>query len=215
VIRWAALSARAFILRQPRWIRLLIYAWLFFMVVIKGCSDSRHETVTVPSEASQKLHAIADKYKGSSNQEDIAKLGIEIARAFAEDGDAVSGDAKAILVEPFTGPAGNPAEAKLADTTFVLLYGHLTISLQGKVALGKEPLAPSDLGGAVERGRAGHSRYVIIGGVGGPGGSRTLDAEIVKVSDGSVFWSKSYPVANADPAAIAEEIEGKVPPLDD
>jgi hypothetical protein len=215
VIGWALLSARVFIKRQPRWIRFIVYVWLFFMVVTKSCSRERHEAAAPSPEIARKLHEIADRYKGSSNKDDVAKLGLEIARQFADEGEESPGEAKALLVEPFMDPADNPAEAKLADTTFVLLYGHLTISLPGKVALGKEPLAPSDIAGAVERGRAGHSKYVIMGGIGNTSVPRVLHVDIVKVSDGSVPWSKDYPAANADPATIAEEIGGKVPPLED
>jgi hypothetical protein len=215
VIGWALLSARVFIKRQPRWIRLLVYVWLFFMVVTKGCSRERHETVAPSPETIQKLHAIADKYKGSSNKDDVARLGMEIAHEFAENGDDSSGETKALLVEPFMDIAGSPAEAKLANTTFALLYGHLTISLPGKVALGKEPLAPSDIAGAVERGRAGRSNYVIMGGIANTSVPRALHVDIVKVSDGSVLWSKDYPATSADPATIAEEIGDKVPSLED
>jgi hypothetical protein len=35
------------------------------------------------------------------------------------------------------------------------------------------------------------------------------------VSDGSVLWSKSYPVAGADPAKIAEEVNSRIPELED
>jgi hypothetical protein len=35
------------------------------------------------------------------------------------------------------------------------------------------------------------------------------------VSDGTVVWSKSYPVAGADPAKIAAEVDSHVPALDE
>jgi hypothetical protein len=214
VVGWALLSARAFIQRQPRWIRIIVYVWLFCVLLTKSCSRGQHEAVTPAPEIAQKLSSIAERYKGSANKDDVAKLGLEIAREFSDDDDD-SGGAKALLVEPFMDPPDNPAEKKLADTTFVLLYGHLTISFPGKVGLGKEPLASTDASGAVERARAAHSKYVIIGGVGNVGGSRALDVEIVKVSDGATLWSGNYPVVNADPATIAQEVAGKVPPLGD
>jgi hypothetical protein len=36
----------------------------------------------------------------------------------------------------------------------------------------------------------------------------------VAVADGSVVWSESYPVAGADPAKIAAEVDSKVPSLE-
>lgn len=215
VVGWALLSAKVFIQRQPRWIRLIVYVWLFFMVLSRGCPRSRHETGAPSPEIAKKLDSIADRYKYGSTKEDATKLGLEIAHAFADDTDENAGEGRALLVEPFMDPTDNPDEAKLANTTLVLLYGHLMMAHQGQVALGNEPLPSLDVAAAVDRGRKGHSKYVIVGGIKNPGGSRTLDVEIIKVSDSSVLWKKSYPVANADPAAIAPEIEGKVPSLED
>jgi hypothetical protein len=38
---------------------------------------------------------------------------------------------------------------------------------------------------------------------------------MVAVADSSLLWSQSYPVANADPAKIAAEVNSKVPSLTD
>jgi hypothetical protein len=34
---------------------------------------------------------------------------------------------------------------------------------------------------------------------------------MIVVADGSILWSGSYPVAGADPAKIAAEVDSKVP----
>jgi TIR domain-containing protein len=215
VAGWAVVSTWVGFNRLPRWVRLIAYVWLSLFVLSRGCSSERSTRGALSHETAQKLNAIAEKYKGSSSREDVAKLGIEIAREFADDEDGNSNGTKDYLVEPFMDPADNPAEASLANTTFVLLYGHLVISHQGQVGLGKEPLPSLDAGRAAELGRASHSKYVIVGGVGNSGGSRALNVEIIKVSDGSVLWNKGFPVANADPATIAQVIETKLPSLDD
>ena len=77
----------------------------------------------------------------------------------------------------------------------------------------KEPLAAPDLSAAVERGRALHSKYVLCGAVDEP--AHNLTVQMVTVSDGSLLWSQSYSVANADPAKIAAEVNSKVPSLSD
>ena len=41
-----------------------------------------------------------------------------------------------------------------------------------------------------------------------------LTVKIVAVADGSAVWSESYPVAGADPAKIAAEVDSKVPSLE-
>jgi len=38
---------------------------------------------------------------------------------------------------------------------------------------------------------------------------------MVAVAGGSLLWSQSYSVANADPAKIAAEVSSKVPSLSD
>jgi TolB-like protein len=67
---------------------------------------------------------------------------------------------------------------------------------------------------AVERGRANHSTYVLYGGTDNTSAVQKLTVKIVAVADGSVVWSESYPVAGADPARIASEVDSKVPSLE-
>jgi hypothetical protein len=40
-----------------------------------------------------------------------------------------------------------------------------------------------------------------------------LTIKIATVADGSVFWSKSYAAAGADPAKIAADVDANIPPL--
>jgi TolB-like protein len=89
----------------------------------------------------------------------------------------------------------------------------VAISHRGQVSLTKEPLPSHELGAALERGRANHSRYVLCGTVDEINRAQVLTVKIAKVSDGSVIWSKSYPAAGADPAKIAAEVDANLPPL--
>jgi hypothetical protein len=81
------------------------------------------------------------------------------------------------------------------------------------VGLTKEPLSAPDLSEAVKQGRALHSKYVLYGAVDEP--AQNLTVNMVAVADSSLLWSQSYPVANADPAKIAAEVNSKVPSLSD
>ncbi len=216
VIEWAVRYAWIGFKRLPRWIRLLISFWLCATLISRGCSHARTSTVTVNPETARKLTEIADKYKGSTNKGDIAKLGVDIAREISKDTD--DDDSKGMnpfMAVPFLAPPGDPAAAKLADSAFALMFGRLAISHPGKVGLSPEPLAPTDVSGAVDRGRMAKSQYVIVGGIESPAGSQVLGIEIIKVSDGSVVWTKNYPLASADPNAIATEVESKLPSLED
>ena len=89
------------------------------------------------------------------------------------------------------------------------------MSHHGHVGLTDEPLPSLDSGAAVERGRANHSTHVLYGGIDSQSAVQRFTVRIVTVADGSVFWSESYPVAGADPAKIAAEVNSKVPSLED
>ncbi len=143
---------------------------------------------------------------------DIAKLGEQIAREFAKD---ASGNAGALLALPFGAPTGDAAASKLADSAFAMVYGRIALARRGHVALGDNALPTLEFDEALARGKAGHARYVLFGAVQVPGASPTLDVKIASVADKSVVWSKSYPVAGADPGKIAVDVEAKVPALDE
>jgi TolB-like protein len=81
--------------------------------------------------------------------------------------------------------------------------------------LSPEPAQCDDSKSALELGRSNHSAYVLCGAIGSEAAAQVLSIKIVKVGDGSVVWSKSYPVAGADPAKIAEEVNSRVPTLND
>jgi TolB-like protein len=81
------------------------------------------------------------------------------------------------------------------------------------VGLSPESVPCDDAKSAAERGRSNHSAYVLCGAIGADAAAQVLAVKIVKVSDGTVAWSKSYPVAGADPGKIAEEVNSNVPSL--
>ena len=215
VVGWTLESGWIIFKRLPRWIRLVAYFWIALLVLSRGCPRRPATNVTIAPEKAQKLKEIADKYQGSSKPGDIAKLGVEIAREFSRDADENLNEARPVLAIPFAAPADNPAEAKLANSTFALLFGRISISHSGQVGLGAGPLASLEVAAAAARGRENHSRYVLCGAIESRGAARVLTVDIVEVSGASVVWSKSFPVDGSDPATIAPEIEAAIPALDD
>ena len=213
LISWACRTAWVAFKRLPRWIRLIAYLWLAFALMSRGCSHDRHESNDIPPATAEKLKAIAQQYQGSSNQSDIAKLGMQIAREVANDTEGTASQTHPLLAIPFVAPAGDAAAAKLADSAFAMIYGRLAVSRHGHVGLTEEPLASSELQAALERGRAVHSAYVLLGSIEKPGVSPVLSIKIADVEDRSILWSKSYPIVDADPAKIAAEVDSKVPSL--
>ena len=213
VAAWALRSAWVFFKRLPRWIRILVSIWLAITLVSRCESAPKHpHSADISPAKAERLKTIPDGYQGSLNRNDFVKLGTQIAKEFADD-SVVAATNGPLLAVPFTAPAGDAAAEKLADSTFAMTYGRVSMSHPGQVNLTKEPLPSLDLSAALERGRANHSTYVLYGTIDAAGGAQVLTVKIAAVADGSVVWSKSYPAAGADPAKIAAEVEAKIPPL--
>jgi len=213
VLAWAVRSAWVLFRRLPRWMRILLSLWIAITLVSR-CESSRHERSAAVSPAKvEKLKAISEKYQGSLTKNDIINLGTQIAKEFSDDTNSNAADGGPLLAIPFTAPAGDAAAAKLADATFAMTYGRLSISHQGQVSLSKDPLPSRELGAALERGRASHATYVLCGTVDAVGVAQALTVRVAAVGNGSVVWSKTYPVTGADPAKIAAEVESKIPAL--
>jgi TolB-like protein len=96
-----------------------------------------------------------------------------------------------------------------------LVYGKIAIAHRGRVGLSPESAACDESAPAVERGRSNHSTYVLCGAIGADAAAPALSVKLLKVSDAALLWSKSYPVAGADPNKIAEEVNTHVPSLDE
>jgi len=210
VMRWAFQSARIGFRRLPWWVRVVALSWLGIVLLSRGCTPHHHEADRISSAAADKLKVIAGQYQGSSNAADIAKLGDQIAREFAEDDSDTPTARRPILAIPFTAPAGNSAAEKVADSVFAMVYGRVAIAHHGQVGLAPNPLPACDLSSALERGRASHASYVLCGAI-DAATPNELTVKIAAVADKTILWSKSYPVAGADASKVASEVAGRVP----
>ena len=200
--------------------RAIVWAWLAIGLMTKAFApwsrdDSDEPAAAKPPAASTispadagKLKDIADSYQGSSS--DITKLGMQIAQTFASEAGVQLATTQApVLAIPFGAPKGDAAARKLADSAFAQVYGRLSISHHGHVGLSPLPLTAFDNGAAVARGHERQAKYVLYGAVDPQ--THSLTVRLVSVKDGSVLWSESYPVTGADPAAIAAQVEAKMP----
>jgi len=220
-IGWVLLCAWALFKRLPKWVRTLVYLWLFIAFLARfgqwvgedSSHSSHRSSANLSPENAQKLKVIADEYQGAAKPGDIMRLGKQIAREFADSADEGNDDAP-LLAIPFSATSADPVAEKLANATFAQVYGRLAIAHQGKVALGKEPLPRLDPGTVSVRGKDKHATYVLCGIIETQASAQVLTVEIATAADGSVVWSKSYPVTGADSAAIAEEVDSKVPSLE-
>jgi TolB-like protein len=209
VLGWVFRTGWIYLQRLPRWIRWILYIWAAFFVISHGCTPSHHRSGEPSAADLRKLKAITDQYQGTADPADIAKLGAKIAREFSDE--ASDGPANnPILAIPFAAPAGDSAAARLADTTFAQTYGRLAMSHHGHVDLNQDSGPSKDAKAALERARASQASYVVYGAVATQGAAPVLTVTVA-AADGTIVWTRSYPVAAADPSKIAAEVDSNVP----
>jgi TolB-like protein len=212
VAGWLFVAGWAAFKRLPKWVRLLAYAWLLVVLLSRGCTPShdRH-TPKLSATQAQRLEQIGASHPSSWTAADTARLIAQVAKDLpAEVADSSPASAP-VLAIPFGAPADDPGAQKLAGSVFAQMYGRLAIRRQGQVALAEQPLPTLDTSAALAQARAHGSNYVVCGAITGDAPHQQLTIEIVAVADGSVSWSKSYPVAGADAASIAAEVTASVP----
>ena len=214
VLGWLGHCAWASLQRFPRWVRILVYLWIASVVLSRGCSMGLPHRSDYSDVDEKKLAAIVQAYRGNTHPGDIAKLGTQIAKQFA-DGDKDLAGHDAVFAIPFGAPADDPSAAKLADAAFAQTFGRLAKAHRGQVGLDKDALSSNDASDALARARADQSTYVVYGAVLPQAPAPVLSVTVAKVKDGSVIWTGSYPVAGANAPKIAEEINSKVPASDD
>jgi hypothetical protein len=223
VVEWAFRCVWLVYKRWPRWIRIIVSLWLCVLLLSRGCTPAHHRTdkpEAMSPAAVEKLKEMSGAYQSSADKADIAKLGTQIAGEISGATAEKSAERHPLLAIPFAAPAGDAAAAKLADSTFALVYGRIASTHHGQVGLPKDAPPAEDQAAALERGRAARSSYVLWGAVESQAvesqaAVRTLTIKIASVEDGDVVWSKSYPVPAADPKKIAAEVNANVPSLDD
>jgi TolB-like protein len=213
VLGWALQSGWIFFRRFPRWVQIIVYVWLAIALMSRGCTPSEEHSGRSSSADTKRLRETPGAHEPSPNNADVTNLGSQIAQQVSAEVGEQLAVGRPLLAIPFSAPSADPAAQKLADSTFAQVYGTVERSHHGHVGLTKEPLSAPDLSAAVERGRAHHSKYVLYGAV--DEAAQNLIVRMVAVADGSLLWSHSYPVADADPSKIAAEVDSKVPTLED
>jgi TolB-like protein len=213
VLGWALHSSWALYKRLPRWVRWLLIAWLA-VVLLERCAQTHHQSSELSPEAAKKLNSIAEQYQGNTNGADVAKLAAQFAHEFSDDAKGTA-QRSAVLAMPFGAPAGDTDAAKLADSAFAQVYGRVAVSHHGHVGMTNEPVSSCDLAALLKRGREKHAEYVLCGAIGTEAAAQVLSISIASMEESSVLWSKDYPVAGADAAKIASEVDSNIPAVDD
>jgi len=80
--------------------------------------------------------------------------------------------------------------------------------------LAKDSAMSKDPSAALQSARAQRASYVVYGAVDNTPSGAALSVSVAEVRKGTVLWTRTYPLANADPANIASEVNSKVPEAD-
>jgi TolB-like protein len=200
------------------------------VIVTRACTPlSRHDRDETPARKAapatgevsaadaRKLRDIADSYQGSTNAGDITRLSIEMAKAFSSEvGKDLAAAENPLIAIPFAAPAGDASAKKLADAAFAQVYGRIALTHHGHVGLMQEPVTPLEAATAAKAAHAHDAKYVLFGSVNpAAAAAQSLTVKLVSAADGKLIWSGSFPVAGADPAAIAAQVDARVPALED
>ena len=214
VAGWAFSSAWSAFKRWPLWVRIVVIAWVGVPLLDRGRSDSDHPGSSgLSSSQEQKLKTITQQYQDGADKAGLAKLAAQVAQEFSDDDNGSASNRTPVLAIPFAAPKGDAAAQAIADSAFAQVYGRIAIAHRGKVGLANDQLPACYLESVLARAGENQSAYAVCGSVDTQGSDQALDIEIAAVANGSVLWSKSYPVAGADPEKIAAEVS-KLPSLD-
>jgi TolB-like protein len=218
VAGWAFQSAWIGFNRLPRWVRIGVYCWAAILLLSRGCSSSRHDHEAPPrvsSTQAEKLKEIGASHPGNWTAADTTQLLTQMAKEIPAAARDESSTFAPVLAIPFAAPADDAGAQKVAGSVFTQVYGRLAITRRGQVALAEQPVDALDASAARVQGRAHGSSYIVYGAVAGSAPARQLTVKVITVADGSVLWSKSYPLAGADAAGIAADVISKVPSGDE
>ena len=211
---WALHCAWIGFSRLPKWVRILIYCWAAVLLLSRGCSSSDRDHEAPPrisATQAQKLKEIGARHPGNWTASDTTQLLTQLAKEIPAAARDESSTFAPVLAIPFAAPTDDAAAQKVAGSVFTQVYGRLAISRRGKVALAEEPLPTLDAYAAMVQGRAHGSSYIVYGAVAGSPPAEQLTVKVVTVADGSVLWSKSYPLTGADAAGIAADVIARLP----
>jgi hypothetical protein len=216
IAAWAAQSTWIAFRRLPRWVQVVAYLWLGIVLLSHGGKDDSDDSKDLSPAKIEKIKDIAQHYEGNADKADIAKLGLKIAQEVAGDDSAANSTQRPrLLAIPFLAPPGNAGASRFADSAFAMTYGRLALSRHGHVGLSDQVPPSAGLDAAIALANAQHASYVLYGAIDNSGSKPSLSVSIAKVDGEAVQWTNSYPLAGADAAKIAADVEAKAPALDD
>jgi len=220
VLWWFLTAGWVLFKRAPRWARVLLTLWAISMLLAKcesGRSGDRHEpsaaSAAKEAKAQKVLRAAAtkaaqaagDAEKGDTPT-DMAHLGAKIAHDIAagvKEADLVG---KRLVTVPFSLGVTDANDAKFLNAVFTSLYGRLAVERAGETAILPEPLSATTDEALAGIGHRLAADFTLGAWITRNGDSATLRVRLIKTEGAAVAWTEQFPMAGADPAAIAEQI---------
>ena len=219
VIWWVITAGWLLLRRAPKWVRVVVSLW-FCVTLISYCRSSssppraeRTSDTAKSAKAAQvqaEIKKAAESFKASGST-DWAKLGSEIAGRLATELKDSEANDKQIVAVPFASGISDPADAKFLADVFTPLWGRLSIERSGNTGLISTPLSSPANETLVGVGQKLDATYVLGARLvrppeAGASNEAKLEVVLLKVESGSVAWSGSFGVKDADPTSLARAI---------
>lgn len=189
-------------------------------------ASEKTEKKTRTSFTATDLAAAQKALKESGLPAGLAELGNEVAKRLAAEIRNSEAADKQIVAVPFASGVTDTADAKFLADVFTPLWGRLSIERAGETALIATPLpAPSNealaalgkkldatfvLGARLVRTSAPTTPTTTEPAPIVPTPEASLEIVLLRGEDGSIAWSQSFPVKDADPTALATQIADAV-----
>lgn len=207
-ICWWALSAGWLLFnRAPRFVRVFLALWAAFFLVAQ-CSRDRPEAPKAKvaksvsaDEFRRALEAAATKVPGLMVKSDSGGKG--------PDTGATQAMGKFIVLAPFARPGDATPSGNFATAVFTSSLGRLVTArpdATGNLESSAADWAPPALIAAATKAGA----TLLLTGQIVPGEEPVLTVNLVRVTDGTVSWTRSYPVDTTEPTLAAAEISTAV-----
>lgn len=233
IMWWALTAAWMLFQRLPKWARVVVSIWLVItMFSARSCSTgggggdntrasrdrdldpnpTRVETEKAIRNATEGLAQAAREARKNGNTIDLAKIGNEIAKGFANGSEGPSGPGNALgkrlVMVPFSKFASEEPAEKFASAVFASLYGRLTLTHARDVGLFRGPANANDAS-LIARAQQFGSAFVLTGHLTGEGDTRALMVRLLATEDGSVKWAETHVIAGGEPSDVADKIADK------
>ena len=224
VLWWGITSVWMLFNKLPRWLRIVLAAWLI-LTLLGTCggdnpSSPRRDKSKEKIDEAQIEKAIAsvatevasalEQTTTTGSVPDFGRKGAEIGRRFAQavlDANAVG---KRLVVLPFTGAVADEAPPPFVTTVFTACRDRLLNGLPAEMAVSTTPMDSNSDDAQLQLGRALGAGFILSARVAPNEGGPVLAVRLIRIQDGRVVWRDNLPLHSGDAASVGERIADAV-----